>query len=471
MRSPGFVYSLIVLQSWMGRSDRIDSRTGWRIVVHPPVSLCLSPVLLALACEFPRPADVLDDAASGEGQPESVVLVSTTGDDVHDGLTVPVRTLKRAIGLATANDLITTISLAAGRYSSATGESFPYTVPSDVTIAGPVGGGAVLAGTDTEQGLMVASGGLRDLELEDFTVAVTGSGSAELTNLRIRSSTLALRGEASSRLMVDRFDVTGPLGGCATGIELNADADLKANEVSTRALSVSFHLKDRSTSSLTRANVVADNACNPGQVAIGALTVTTTHSFELRDSIIDGGTNGVVFLSTGTRTTAILANTTIRNVTGTSIIGRRVSFAMTGGELSGGNSGLDVRDSNGQIINAIFKQYQNVAISIGDDAALTMRNCTITAGALGIYLYASTAALDLGTVASRGNNVIQNQSTGIHMDPGSNQLHVEAVGNTWIPDLQGADAEGHYPSMRLVGPVSAGTRGNFDFPASCSLHL
>jgi hypothetical protein len=44
-----------------------------------------------------------------------------------------------AIGLAAANPKLTAIALAAGTYSSATGELFPYAVPANITIAGPAG--------------------------------------------------------------------------------------------------------------------------------------------------------------------------------------------------------------------------------------------------------------------------------------------------------------------------------------------
>lgn len=429
--------------------------------------------LMAEACGFPRPADVLDDAPPGHGSARLVVLVSTTGDDTNDGLTPasPVRTLKRAIGLAAVNDLVGTISLSAGRYTSETGESFPYFVPPGLLIAGPVGGGVILAGAGAEQGLLMDSGTLRDVEFEDFMVAVTGTGSSELTNIRVRSSMLALRGEASAKLTVNKLDVTGADGACATGIELNADANLDASNVSTRALGVSFRLMDRSTSLVARANIVGDDSCSPAQNTTGVFTVATEEAFELRDSIVDGGTNGVVFSSSAARTTATLVNTTIRNVVRTSIIGRKVTIVMTGGELSGGFSALDMRDSTGQITNVTFSQYQNAAIGVGDDAILKMRNCSLTGSVLGLYLYSNTATLDLGTIADPGGNIIQNQGTGLYMDPGVTRVHVEAVGNTWIPSIQGADGEGHYAPMKLEGPVAGSGRSNFDFQAGCSLQL
>src|SRR5262245_19970866 len=189
-------------------------------------------LLLALlsACNFPRPANIGDDAGPGPPNPSSdggatadaasadgapvdaalvdaapvdaalidvapvdaapvdappvdapdpprtVIHVSPSGDDANDGITKPVKTLKHAIGLAAANQEIRSIALENGRYSAATGETFPYTVPPNVTVVGPAGGGATLAGTRAEPGMSVNSSGLQDVDLADFTTAITATG-------------------------------------------------------------------------------------------------------------------------------------------------------------------------------------------------------------------------------------------------------------------------------------------------------
>jgi hypothetical protein len=133
-------------------------------------------------------------------QPGVTIHVSTTGDDANDGLAHPVKTLKHAIGLAAADSQIANIVLASGRYAADNGETFPYTVPASVAIVGPAGGGAILGGTKAEPGLMVDTGRLQDLELEDFAVAVVATGTASLTGVRIRTSAVALRGETTAKL-------------------------------------------------------------------------------------------------------------------------------------------------------------------------------------------------------------------------------------------------------------------------------
>src|SRR5947207_1884829 len=118
----------------------------------PLVIARMHAVALLAACNFPKPADVAGEAGPSDASvvtdaapdglpidsppidaapdapdlPGTVLNVSPSGDDANDGLTMPVKTLKHAIGLAAANSEIVRIVLASGRYSAATGETFPY---------------------------------------------------------------------------------------------------------------------------------------------------------------------------------------------------------------------------------------------------------------------------------------------------------------------------------------------------------
>ena len=95
-------------------------------------------LLVVAACGFPRPDDVGDDASrasDGSASGGVAVHVSPSGDDSNDGLMLPVKTLKHAVGLAAANSQITQVALASGTYAMSSGETFPYTVPPGVTLA------------------------------------------------------------------------------------------------------------------------------------------------------------------------------------------------------------------------------------------------------------------------------------------------------------------------------------------------
>jgi hypothetical protein len=81
---------------------------------------------------------------------------------------LPVKTLKHAIELAAASPQIAQIILASGTYSASSGETFPYIIPSGLTVVGPSDGSAILAGNKTGPGLTVDAGGLQSIELQDF---------------------------------------------------------------------------------------------------------------------------------------------------------------------------------------------------------------------------------------------------------------------------------------------------------------
>src|SRR5690348_3978359 len=107
-------------------------------------------IALLAACNFPKPADVAGEAGPSDAStpsdaapdglsidgrlvdaapdapdpPGTAIQVSPTGDDANDGFSMPVKTLKHAIGLAAANHDVIHVVLASGRYSAATGETF-----------------------------------------------------------------------------------------------------------------------------------------------------------------------------------------------------------------------------------------------------------------------------------------------------------------------------------------------------------
>jgi len=106
---------------------------------------------------------------------------------------------------------------------------------------------------------------------------------------------------------------------------------------------------------------------------------------------------------------------------------------------------------------------------------VSLTNATIDGFTIGIEMQAGTAkirattiancgrgidlvggSLDLGTPMDLGANVLQtNKSTGLVVEGSSSvatTLTVNAVGNTWIPKVQGTDANGQYTSGTLRGP-------------------
>jgi hypothetical protein len=456
------------------------------------------------ACGFPRPAAILtEDAAApgdaaGAGTPDgalpadgapgsdgaqppdgpplpgSVIHVSPSGDDANDGMALPVKTLKHAIGLAAANPAITSIAVATGRYAVGGGEIFPYTVPPHVTIVGPAGGGAILAGSSAEPGMVVDTGALQDLELESFTVAVTATGTARVENLHIRSSALAVRAETAARLTVENLDISSVIGGCGTGIELNGAADLMATTLTTRNLETTLDAKDQTSIRITGANITGDRNCDTDALAGPVMLIDSNNSFMLADSIIDGGNEGILFGHHPTTLHASLSNSTIRNIAKDALAdgGRGFTFEMTGGNLSAnGRAGAEIAVSGIWTFTGVTIEQNSVFGVYVNDATLVMRNCSITGNRDGLFLD-NAGAVDLGTSDSPGANTLQhNTDVGLYLD--STQVQVEAVGNTWNPGVQGADSAGRYIAATIQTTIPDASASNYAKNCSapqCALH-
>ena len=200
-------------------------------------------------------------------------------------------------------------------------------------------------------------------------------------------------------------------------------------------------------------------------------TVGTSSAFTLSDSLIDGGVNGIYFVSPTEPTQAIVTNTTIRNTKGAAILGRKVVFQMTGGQLVNDQNAFGVDDGTWTVTNVTITQQRGFALELGTGNTFTMRGCMITANAGGIYL-AGNLTLDLGTTISLGNNTFQNgdMRTALEVDSASHCSVINAVGNTWRPNVQGADGNGRYSMQSIPGPTTV-LGGNFSFPAPCMLQL
>jgi hypothetical protein len=451
------------------------------------ISSCFAALLiLVTACDFPRPANIGDDQPpsdaneSGDAsasvdastsidapidapdQPGTVLLVSPSGDDANDGLSMPVKTLRRAIGLAAANRDIKRIALAIGRYSSATGESFPYTVPVDVTVSGPTGGGATLAGTDSEPGISVGAGGLVDLDLEGFTTAMTATGTATLRNLRVVTGATGLQVETAGRVTATNLDIAGTAGSCATGIVLNGSAQFTVTTLTTRRLGITLNAKDDSVTTISNASISGEMGCTQTPAL---MMITSRNSLIINDSLLDGGPKQGIELSPSSRSfQATISNTVVRNMFNDGIIGSRLGtltpFQMIGGELSG-NGGVGAQFSFGAwtFTNVTFRQNVGAALFV-TDGTLTMRDCTVSGNGHGVNI-SDSAGADLGTEVSSGNNVLQTtRGVALLLDGTPGATLISAVGNTWSPNIQGADENGRYTTPATISTLIPIVTGN-----------
>ena len=365
-----------------GRARLVRARViPARAAVSRVLSSASAPALLVAAtgvaaCGFPQPADVPED--------EPRLHVSPLGDDTADGVTAPVRTLKRALGLATVNPALRAVELAGGRYAAAAGESFPYAVPAGLTVQGPAGGGAILIGSGRDIGLMIDAATLQDLELEAFGVAIVDTGSVQLTRVRVRSSVMALRGEVGAVVVADDLAVTGVAGGCDTAIDLASSTRITLTRPVSQAYAVTVRAGDQSTVEVSRASVSGAVGCasTPGRAAFslgsGALIVS--------DSTVDGGDMGIWVRGSPGATKTTVSATAIRDTVHAAmyVVG---DLDLDGGVFSANTTNLFAWGGTINLRNAKFVRN---GLELGN-GVVTMRGCSITAsppnpGGLGVYV-------------------------------------------------------------------------------------
>lgn len=459
-------------------------------------SLTLVPLFIA-ACGFPRPQPLdnttpgdaggsdssgnsgVSDASDGPGDtggmvpppdPGTTIHVSPTGDDANDGLLTPVKTLKHAIGLATANPTLTRIVLATGTYSTATGELFPYTTPNTVAIAGPAGGGALLVGDGTAPAMTIDTGTLQDLDLQNFTTAISATGTASLKNIRILTSTIAVQAETAAKLTVDHLDIAGTAGACSTGIVLNGAAQLSAATLTTRNLGSTLNAVGHSAASIADAQVTGDSACSAS-----VLKLSSDRSFVLNNVLLQGGNVGI---ECGPETPGsgvmMFTNVTVRGMKFQALGIGNATLVMTGGELSHadkiGPAAVNCSNASMSISNVDLIQNDTFAL-FAIECTLRMRGCTVT-GNHGGLLFEAEVAIDLGTGDSPGSNILQNNNGPsvfvMDSDPLGSTI-VNAVGNVWNPLTQLANGQGGYDG---VDPAQIPKQGNnFNLANNLSIRL
>jgi hypothetical protein len=455
--------------------------------------LTLAPLFIS-ACGFPRPQLLGNDTPGDAGgtdstgnsagsdasdapgntggpatppDPGTTIHVSPNGDDTNDGLLMPVRTLKHAIGLIAANPTLTAVALAAGRYSPGSGETFPYSVPQGLVILGPAGGGAILVGDAAQPGLSLRGGDLRDLEFENFGIAIDATGATKLTNVRIRSTATGVRGHGQASLTIDNLDITGTAGACATGIRLDEMAHLELTALATRGLGATLDAEDHSSANLSGVNATGDLAC-----AIAVVNAESDGTFSIRESTLDTGTTGIEL---GVQTSSVQAQASIMNVAIHHMKSNGMGFgnanvAIIGGELS--HNGMVATVINAfeaalSLTNVVIDQNPGTAVGV-EETSLTMRRCTVTGNGVGMEIDVMVVDLvDLGTSTSPGENVFQNTSlTGSLRIQGSDfgpVRTVHAIGNTWSFGVQGSDGAGKYdPSLQIQGTSPATLGPNYD---------
>ena len=453
-------------------------------------SLLCIPLTLVLACvgdepvaANPAPFGGTDageagppPAADGGAEaavPGTTIQVTPEGNDNADGYLKPVKTLKRALGIAKSGD---TVKLAAGRYDASSGETFPAKVPDGVTVMGLAGGGSILGGTRAEPAIVLGSGSIQDLEIDSFKVGIQVSGTASLKGLRIRKSVTAIAAEGAAKVTAQDVDITGNLTSCDAGVALSGDADFAVQGLATRSLGTTLSAEANAAATVTKSRWEGDPGCTDPVLAFA-----TKKRVALSETVLDGGRAGVAFGTPGTVPGAFdfAKSSAVRNMTGNALVGGNVTATLNDVELSmNGRMGIEANSGAWDLKSVSIKQNAVAGIYLQGASAivkgkLVMRSSTVTQnGGDGIYLFDNTQG-DLGTGASAGGNTIAgNTGAGINVAGFTGATTISAVGNTWRPSVQSANAVGRYVGgVSANGPVPRVAGNNYAITAGWSLDL
>ncbi len=421
-----------------------------------------------------------NDNPTGPSDPGTPVLLKiyvnpSNGSDGNAGTeSAPFRTIRKALGVAYSGQRV---ELQAGTYDAAADQAYPDTIPNGVTVEAVSAGLAVLVGTG--QVAFVASGNdtILYLSFRGFqTIFQSASGDHV----------------AKSLIAVDvgyAFDLSRSAQAEATGCSLTNSGAASLTDIAQLSLNAStisgpppnnfFFLVQKAATlqidgtkmsdgnstalALTDVSVTTLSGCTlskmsrQGSASSSAIDLSVSAQLTLQSTTISGGYGPAVFMrDAGTHVTASVCTFT-GNGSGTG----SSEFLQQGGVLdidscsiSGAAvSGFYVSNASLNLRNSTVQGMGGAGINAITGSRLYMRNTSISSCQYGLLLTGSSATADLGTSTSAGGNTIVNNAQFGIMISHTGEFFAYTYGNTWIPNLQGANANGHYGSFLAVGPV------------------
>ncbi len=334
-----------------------------------------------------------------------------------------------------------------------------------VAIAGTGPGASLLSGTSVSGGSILAAAGARVTmepgplasygdpgDLSGRAVIVTGAGSEVIVN-----------GGRFDRLSSVPFSGTSPGPSCAQGASLYATSGgrLVLNQVD---------LAPGPARSSAAKYDVAIGACSGARLELNGSTVAGFVRGGLTDSglAVSVANGSTLLVSANSALTGNQTGISMRNATATLDGGATVGGSLASGIIVNGSSGpstlslrggsgvsggaahgIDVRGAtatppNIDIADATLAGNAGAGLYAQSATICRMRGTQATGNGSGVQLH-SGAGCDLGTAASAGGNRFANVGTGVFASGSSSTVYlIQAVGNTWSPNQQGADAQGRY---------------------------
>jgi hypothetical protein len=291
-----------------------------------------------------------------------------------------------------------------------------------------------------------------------------------------------------ARFTMNGGQITGGAVNCrkdAVGIAVNGSAQVTVTStnghnnvfpnIGGRALAMAGTSK--ATISFTTIKRTYPDGCFPG---FGAVEVRQSASLTLNSSTIQGiGGSNAVGIDARTDMPLMLDAATIEDFSGKGIQmadpGKSVQLVLTRGLLLRNKIGIDA------------SRAPNVHVDISDGSIMEGTNGTVLADNIkvrGSTIFGRNISIlltgrnaDLGTAADPGGNTLTVDAlntfgSALRIADNLSGVVVSAVGNTWRPNVQGADSQGHYIPGTEVNSSSPLAKGpNFDLSAGTKIRF
>ena len=290
------------------------------------------------------------------------------------------------------------------------------------TAALPGGYGSVLAlggnAKLTIQGGIIDGNNLGAPAFGGGLIATSGTATLTLSGATLRNRTatgISLAGSASVVLASNSLiDAVGIAGNCPTASAIviagPGNVTLDHSQISNGP-SAGICVRVSGSASLATIQIVQGTIARMGSAIASEIGPGSAAIVTLNGASFSNNTNGISW----------------QGVSGT-------SFDIAGSSFTGNGTGISIASSGG----SLKLRGSTVSSNTGDGVALS-----------------GSIVVDVGSAADAGGNTFTgNTSTGLRINLNSAGA-AQAVGNTWNPNVQGADGSGHYASpVQKTGPAS-----------------
>ena len=270
-------------------------------------------------------------------------------------------------------------------------------------------------------------------------------------------------------------------------LNTTGSSKLTLDAVTVRNLKQQAFVIAGNTTVVLRNGTVIDRVGDVGDCAAGAaIVVSGGGTLTMDHAQVSNGPSSAICIGSGTTQlpTMQLSQSTISGMGGSAIATAQINspngrLTADGLALINNYRGMYLLSGTSPAVSVTLSNLTLTGNSAGgmtlQNGALTLRNSVVSNNGAegGLTLYADVTT-DLGTTASPGGNTFTgNTGPQLNSIVTAGQT-VDAVGNTWKPNVQGADANGRYSLPPAYAPVpKAGpTNGsNFQIYNASTLNL